>query len=106
MVPGQIGRDIRQEDWRKCISNALFNTYQESQARKRYRSGAEEDIDDEETRQKHIDRNISHVYRGREARCLACFGFRQGQIRSKGPKRHAFNAPDKHVHQTNIKITI
>ncbi|ENH71976.1 hypothetical protein FOC1_g10000088, partial [Fusarium oxysporum f. sp. cubense race 1] len=80
-----------QEDWRKCILNALFNTYhQESQARKLYRSGAEEDINDQETRQKHIDRNINHIYRGRYLRCLACQGFRQGQIRSKGPNRHAF----------------
>ncbi|KAJ0126533.1 Uncharacterized protein HZ326_28673 [Fusarium oxysporum f. sp. albedinis] len=70
-------RYTSQEDWPKCISNALFNKYhQESQARKRYRSEAEEDIDDQETRQKHIDRNINHVYRGRKARCVACLGFR------------------------------
>jgi hypothetical protein len=66
-------RYTSQEDWRKCISNALFNTYHsESQARKRYRSGAEEDIEDTQTRQKHIDRNINHVYRGCKSECLAC----------------------------------
>ncbi|KAJ0128086.1 Uncharacterized protein HZ326_28821 [Fusarium oxysporum f. sp. albedinis] len=58
-----------------------------SHPRKRYRSGAE-DIDNQETRQKRIDRNINHVYRGPCSACLAFQGFRQGQIGSKSSERH------------------
>ncbi|KAK7589630.1 hypothetical protein V3481_008609 [Fusarium oxysporum f. sp. vasinfectum] len=70
------------EKWKECIYNALFNTYaQESRARKRGRSGKEEDSEDLETHQKHIQRDTNHVYRGIFSDCLACKGFKQGQAR-------------------------
>jgi hypothetical protein len=64
------------KDWKECIYNAIFNQYaSESQARK------EEDIEDIEARQKHLQRDINHVFRGLISSCLACKGFRQGQPR-------------------------
>jgi hypothetical protein len=47
-------------------------------------------VEDTQARQKHIDRKINHVYHGCKSECLTCLVFRQGQIRSKGPKRRAF----------------
>jgi hypothetical protein len=70
------------KEWKECIYNAIFNQYAtESQARKRNRSGAEEDTEDTETRQNHLQRDINHVRRGANSACLACKGFRQGQAR-------------------------
>ncbi|KAH7464233.1 hypothetical protein FOMA001_g17874 [Fusarium oxysporum f. sp. matthiolae] len=70
------------KDWKECIYNAIFNRYAiESQARKRNRTGIEEDIEDTEARQKHLRRDINHVRRGAISACLACKGFRQGQPR-------------------------
>ncbi|KAF4334320.1 tubulin beta [Fusarium beomiforme] len=76
------------EEWKKCIYNALFNTYgQEARGRKRNCTGKEEDEDDAEAQRKHIDRSINHVNRGTVSDCLACKGFRQGQPRPKRRKR-------------------
>jgi hypothetical protein len=70
------------QKWKECIYNALFITYaHESSARKRYRTGKEEDIGDIETHEKHIQRDIDHVWRGVKSDCLACKGFKQGQPR-------------------------
>jgi hypothetical protein len=70
------------ESWKECICNALFNTYaQESRARKRNRSGIEEDIEDPEAHQKHIQKSINLVNKHTFSDCLACRGFRQGEIR-------------------------
>jgi hypothetical protein len=70
------------KDWKECIYNAIFNAYaQESWARKRNRTGKEEDTDDRETQQKHIQRKINHINRGVKSDCLVCKGFKQGQPR-------------------------
>jgi hypothetical protein len=67
---------------KECIYNAIFNIYaEESEARKRNRTGLEEDIEDEEAHLIHIQRDINHVWRGKKAACLACKGFKQGQAR-------------------------
>ncbi|KAM5528426.1 hypothetical protein FOXYSP1_18907 [Fusarium oxysporum f. sp. phaseoli] len=70
------------ESWKRCISDALFIKFaQESGARKRSRAGKEEDINDTQSRQNHLQRDINHVNRGIFSDCLACKGFRQGQPR-------------------------
>jgi hypothetical protein len=71
---------ITLKDWKECIYNAIFNQYAgQSQARKRNRTGMEEDIEDDEARQKHLQRYINHVFRDINSACLACKGFRQGK---------------------------
>jgi hypothetical protein len=72
------------KEWKECIYNALFNKYApEGHTRKRGRTGKEEDNEDIEVRQNHIQRDINHVYRGRNrsSACLAYKGLRQGQPR-------------------------
>ncbi|KAF4963096.1 hypothetical protein FSARC_8869 [Fusarium sarcochroum] len=70
------------KDWKECIYNAIFNTYAvESEARKRGRTGQEEDIENAETHRIHIQRDINHVWRGKKSACLACKGLKQGQSR-------------------------
>jgi hypothetical protein len=72
------------KDWKECIYNALFNKYaSEGHIRKRGLTGKEEDIEDIESQQNHLQRDINHVYRGRHTSspCLACKGLRQGQPR-------------------------
>jgi hypothetical protein len=67
--------------WKKCFYNAIFIKYrQESQSRKRNRSGKEEDEEDIETHQQHIQRDTNHINHGIMSDCLACQGFKQGQI--------------------------
>jgi hypothetical protein len=39
----------------------------------------EEDIEDKKARQKHLQRDINHVFRGINSTCLVCKGFRQRQ---------------------------
>ncbi|EXA31550.1 hypothetical protein FOVG_17171 [Fusarium oxysporum f. sp. pisi HDV247] len=49
------------ESWKKFISDALFVKFgQESGARKRSRSGKEEDMNDTQSRQNHLQRDINH----------------------------------------------
>jgi hypothetical protein len=70
------------ESWKKCISDALFVKFgQESGVKKRSRSGKEEDINDTQSQQNHLQRDINHVNRGIFSDCLACKGFRQGPPR-------------------------
>jgi hypothetical protein len=48
------------KDCKECIYNAIFNVYaQESRARKRNRTGKEEDTNDIETQQKHMQRKTT-----------------------------------------------
>jgi hypothetical protein len=70
------------KNWKECTYNAIFNQYaSESQARKRNRSGAEEDTEDHERRQKHLQRDINHIYGRINSACLVYKSFRQGQAR-------------------------
>jgi hypothetical protein len=79
------------KDWKKCIYNAIFIAYaQESGERKRNRSGKEEDIEDPETHQKHIQREINWVWRGIKSDCLACQGFRQGECRPSKVRKGSY----------------
>ncbi|KAJ0131602.1 hypothetical protein HZ326_25311 [Fusarium oxysporum f. sp. albedinis] len=90
------------KDWKECIYNAIFNRYAgESQARKRNRTGMEEDIEDDEARQKHLQRDINHVFRDINSACLACKGFRQGQPRpfKKGRQKEAIYSRYQEMHQ-------
>ncbi|KAJ0130256.1 putative 4-hydroxy-2-oxoglutarate aldolase [Fusarium oxysporum f. sp. albedinis] len=74
-------RDSTLRAWKECIYNAIFNRYAaEGSTRKRNRSGKEEDTEDPESRQKHLERDINHVYRGSISACLACVG---GMYRSQ-----------------------
>jgi hypothetical protein len=79
-----------QNEWRECIYNALFNTYhRESRARRLFRSGDEFDEDDQQQQQNHYNRDINHVNRHRCSECLACKGFKQGQIRARRAKKRS-----------------
>ena len=74
-------RYTNHREWRECIFNALFNEYHgESQSRQRYRAG---DESDPEIQQK--EHNL--VRRKTNSDCLACQGYRQGEIRSKGKRK-------------------
>jgi len=76
-------------NWKKYIYNAIFINYaQESRARKRGRSGKEEDINDLETWQKHLQRDINHIWRGSCSNYLACLGFRRAEIRPFKKRRY------------------
>ena len=84
-------RFTTQREWRECIYNELFNTYgQESRSRQRYRAGDERDLQSPDLQRVHINREVNHVNRKVNSDCLACKGFRQGQIRSKGEKISPF----------------
>ncbi|KAJ0126248.1 Uncharacterized protein HZ326_30647 [Fusarium oxysporum f. sp. albedinis] len=83
--------------WKECIYNAIFNKYgTDSYTRKRYRTGKEEDSEDLQARQNHLQRDINHVFRGRNSSspCLACKGLRQGQPRpAKRGKKGGYLQP-------------
>ncbi|UPL02957.1 hypothetical protein LCI18_013891 [Fusarium solani-melongenae] len=80
-------RFTTQREWRECIYNELFNAYgQKSQSRQHYRAGDERDLQNPDLQRNHINREVNHINRKVNSNCLACQGFRQGQIRSKGEK--------------------
>lgn len=80
-------RFTTQREWRECIYDELFNAYgQESQSRQRYCAGDESDLQSPDLQRNHINREVNHVNRKVKSSCLACKGFRQGQVRSRGRK--------------------
>jgi hypothetical protein len=83
---------ITLKDWKECIYNAIFNQYAgQSQARKRNRTGMEDDIEYDEARQKHLQRDINHVFRDINSTCLACKASGRGSpdLFKKGRQKEA-----------------